>query len=202
MPLKESKKGFHSIDKKLPEIVNHHNINKDGVDTVDHLISLYSCGRKTNRWTMNCFYYLIDLAASNAFILFAMNKNNKNETLLNDVPIQKRKSIEQLAFEFVSKIIKSRAAQLGSNNFQGVYSDLQINLKRSLNIDELSIYKSRPKIARLNQSPESKRCEFCQHEPQNQLWEIKTKRQDCHKFCCKNDSIVVNNIFCHKYLNQ
>ena len=131
--LKENKKSVQSIDKKLPEIVNHYNMNKGGVDTVDHSISLYSCRRKTNRWTMNCFYYLIDLAASNAFILFAMNKNNKNETLLNDVSRQRRKSIEQLAFELVSKKIKSRAVQLGSNNFQGVHSDLQISLKRSLN---------------------------------------------------------------------
>ena len=77
MPPKENKNGFQSIDKKLPEIVNHYNMNKGRVDTFDHLISLYSCRRKTNRWTMNCLYYLIDLAASNAFILFALKKISK-----------------------------------------------------------------------------------------------------------------------------
>ena len=54
--------GFESPGKKIPEIINHYNLNKGGVDTVDHLISLYSCRRKTNRWAMNFIYYLLDLA--------------------------------------------------------------------------------------------------------------------------------------------
>ena len=54
----EQKTGYESADIKIPEIINHYNKNKGGVDTVDHLISIFTCRRKTNRWTMNCFYYL------------------------------------------------------------------------------------------------------------------------------------------------
>ena len=76
-------------------------------------------------------------------------------------------------------------SQLGSNYFQGVHSDLQISLKRSLNWDDLSIYKSRRKIARFDQSLKSKRCELCHHVAQNQLGALKTKCQDSINFAAK-----------------
>ena len=84
---------------------------------------------------MNCFYYLLDLAASNAFILFAMNKNNNNATLINDISRQRRKSLEELSLDLVSERIKSRASKLGLTNFRGVSSDIQQSLKGSLNLN-------------------------------------------------------------------
>ena len=47
MPPKENKTAYERIDKKLPEIISHYNQNKGGVDTVDHLISMYE-GRQIN----------------------------------------------------------------------------------------------------------------------------------------------------------
>lgn len=47
-----------------------------GVDTVDKMISCYSCQRKTNRWPMTVFFNIIDISALNAYIIFKeMNRN-------------------------------------------------------------------------------------------------------------------------------
>ncbi|XP_031617441.1 piggyBac transposable element-derived protein 4-like [Contarinia nasturtii] len=59
-----------SGDKKLPEIIEYYNKTKGGVDTVDKMLSCYSCKRKTNRWPMVVFSNIIDISALNAFVIF------------------------------------------------------------------------------------------------------------------------------------
>jgi len=36
---------------------------------VDHCIEINKCRRKTNRWTLSVFYYIIDGSVQNAFSL-------------------------------------------------------------------------------------------------------------------------------------
>ncbi|XP_031639747.1 piggyBac transposable element-derived protein 4-like, partial [Contarinia nasturtii] len=59
-----------SGDKKLPEIIEYYNKTKGGVDTVDKMLSCYSCKRKKNRGPMVVFSNIIDISALNAFIIF------------------------------------------------------------------------------------------------------------------------------------
>ena len=80
-----------------------------------------------------------------------MNKNNNNATLINDISRKRRKSLEELSL--VSERIKSRASKLRLTNFRGVSSDIQQSLKRSLNLDDLQLYKTPSKQARHDQSP-------------------------------------------------
>ncbi len=40
-----------------------------GVDTFDHLIAINTCRRKTNRWPLNCFMFILDSTVQNAFSL-------------------------------------------------------------------------------------------------------------------------------------
>lgn len=47
-------------NKKKPAIIMHYNATKSGVDNLDHLVSLYSCKRKTNRWPMTMLFNIID----------------------------------------------------------------------------------------------------------------------------------------------
>jgi hypothetical protein len=64
-----------------PKIIIDYNKNKGGVDTLDHLIENFTCRRRTNRWTVNCFFYMLDVAACNSFFLFLNNQLlAKNET--------------------------------------------------------------------------------------------------------------------------
>ena len=202
MPPTEQKKDYECKDKQMPEIISHYNANKGDVDTVDNLISTFTCRRKSNRWTMNCFFYILDVAASNAFILFALNKNIKNETLFHDVQRQRKKGFEDLALSLITKRKESRATQLDLTNFKGVKSDVQEIFKRSLNLEDLSAFKTHPKKPIMDQSPKSRRCEYCHHLPQNKLSALKTQCQDCNKFCCKNHSTTFTTIICNNCNNQ
>ena len=68
---------------------------KGGVDTLDHLLESYTCRRKTNKWTTNAFFYILDVAAYNAFVLYRIKhpeclvKHGKNRC--------RRRLLEQLA---------------------------------------------------------------------------------------------------------
>ena len=42
------------------------------VDAFDELVGAYSCGRKSNRWPMRLFYFMIDTAGVNAYVMFGM----------------------------------------------------------------------------------------------------------------------------------
>ena len=53
-----------------PEIVLFFNKTKDSVDRFDQIIEHSSCRRRTNRWTFNAVWYMIDVADHKAFLLF------------------------------------------------------------------------------------------------------------------------------------
>ena len=61
-----------------------------GVDTLDHCVELNTCRRKTNRWTMNIFYFMIDTAVQNAVSLAKLtNPDKNNSSTLRENWIQK-----------------------------------------------------------------------------------------------------------------
>ena len=57
-----------------PEIIHYYNSKKSGVDCLDHMISLTSSKRKTNRWTMVVFYDMIDISTSAGYVIWLANK--------------------------------------------------------------------------------------------------------------------------------
>lgn len=57
-------------NKNKPYIILDYNASKGGVDNVDKLIREYSCTRRTARWPYRLFMNMIDIGASNAFILY------------------------------------------------------------------------------------------------------------------------------------
>ena len=71
-------KAFGMVDGK-PEIVYFYNKTKSGVDALDQKVSHYSCRRKIRRWPMALFFYIIDVAAYNAFTIFGIENNSKQQ---------------------------------------------------------------------------------------------------------------------------
>jgi len=75
---------MHS-EKKRDEDTGKEEINvfcnqeKGGVDSHDQMCSLYTMGRKTNRWPMRLFYVIIDRATLNTFVIFTENVPNFGE---------------------------------------------------------------------------------------------------------------------------
>jgi len=57
-------------DKKKPQMILHYNATKSGVDNMDHLATLYTSRRKTNRWPLVLFFNMLDIAAIAACILW------------------------------------------------------------------------------------------------------------------------------------
>lgn len=63
-----------------PEIINFYNKTKGGVDTLDQMCARYSTSRKTRRWPLCMFYGLINIAVTNAFILFKLSGKGTSRT--------------------------------------------------------------------------------------------------------------------------
>ncbi|KAI8420457.1 hypothetical protein MSG28_008945 [Choristoneura fumiferana] len=53
-----------------PTMIMDYNHTKGGVDEIDKKCSVYSSSRKTRRWPMTIFYRILDLAGTNAYVLY------------------------------------------------------------------------------------------------------------------------------------
>ena len=59
-----------------PSAVKHYNANMGGVDLADQKRKAYTCTKKSKKWYMRLFWYLIDIAIVNAHILEAESPNH------------------------------------------------------------------------------------------------------------------------------
>lgn len=58
-------------DKKgKPTAIINYNKTKGAVDTVDRMISSYSCARTNRRWPMRLFFHIVNVALHNSYILY------------------------------------------------------------------------------------------------------------------------------------
>ena len=53
-----------------PEIVEFYNGHKGGVDAFNEMIKSRTCRRKTRRWPLGVFYFLVDVGAYNSYVLY------------------------------------------------------------------------------------------------------------------------------------
>lgn len=83
-----------------PEIIEYYNCYKGGVDSLDEKCSVYSTGRRTQRWPMAIFYRLLDISSVNSYILHQSHRDNTKITRLE--------FIKTLAFQLVSPVLKIR----------------------------------------------------------------------------------------------
>ena len=67
-------KTIDESQKKKPDIILYYNKTKGVVDRMDQMVQMYSCKRKTMRWPMVFFFYMIDVAGIAAFLIW----NSKN----------------------------------------------------------------------------------------------------------------------------
>jgi len=98
-----------------PEMVHFYNETKGAVDTLDHLVANFSCGRKTNRWPLNVFFFLLDIAAFNAFVL-----SSQRQPVFSNINRQRRRSLETLAACLVDQCTVSRTSDWEATNGNGI----------------------------------------------------------------------------------
>ena len=87
-----------------PEIIEHYNATKGGVDTGDAMTRHYSCVRQTRRWPMRIFMELLDIAALNAFILWRA----KHPTWKDSCRSRRATFLEELSIELVLPNVQCR----------------------------------------------------------------------------------------------
>ncbi|KAJ8876515.1 hypothetical protein PR048_020960 [Dryococelus australis] len=63
---------FNDTSTGKPEIILFYNATKSGVETLDMKCSNYSTNRKTRRWPLQIFYYVLAMCGSNACVLYNM----------------------------------------------------------------------------------------------------------------------------------
>jgi len=60
-------------DMKKPDIILHYNDTKSGVDNMGHIVTVFSCKQKINRWPMVLFFNMVDVAALASFTVWLCN---------------------------------------------------------------------------------------------------------------------------------
>lgn len=168
--------------KKLPEIISFYNSTKGGVDTVDKMLSCYSCKRKNNRWTMAVFSNIIDISALNAYIIYneidpnwkLTQKHTKRKSFLHELAIslampymekRKKRPRNELSLIIQSKLLSKDIAD-PNDDTAGTSKNAKVD-KTSKNIRA--------------------RCQKCYHLGENKNKWTSTFCFLCQKPCCKDN---------------
>jgi Transposase IS4 len=64
------------LEVPCPNIVSYYNRYMGGVDLVDQLKGYYGIDRKSKRWWIRLFFHFVDLAVTNAYILYIHSYRN------------------------------------------------------------------------------------------------------------------------------
>nr|CAI5849827.1 unnamed protein product [Callosobruchus analis]CAI5855842.1 unnamed protein product [Callosobruchus analis]CAI5859922.1 unnamed protein product [Callosobruchus analis]CAI5869836.1 unnamed protein product [Callosobruchus analis]CAI5870482.1 unnamed protein product [Callosobruchus analis] len=104
-----------------PVIIEYYNNTKGGVDALDEKCAVYSCGRRTQRWSMAVFYRILDMSTVNAYVLYGSYKNNP--------PLSRSDFMKNLARSLVDENMRRRA-----NNYRNP-CELRTLIGRILKID-------------------------------------------------------------------
>lgn len=97
-----SKPEVEDNEAKKPALIMHYNATKGGTDTMDAMLSRFSCKRKTNRWSLAYFFNMLDIAALAAYIVF---KENNPKLNLGE---PRRTFLRELAFQLCMPAIEAR----------------------------------------------------------------------------------------------
>ncbi|XP_068225485.1 piggyBac transposable element-derived protein 4-like [Palaemon carinicauda] len=80
-----------------PEIIEFYNRTKGGVDAFDGMCALYSCNRKTKRWPLCIFYWMVNAAIINAKVLYTAHLETTGVTKFPE----RRRFMLRLARSFI-----------------------------------------------------------------------------------------------------
>lgn len=96
-------KAGEKIKVPCPEAISDYNKYMGGVDHFDHLQSTYSIINKSRKWWVKIFYFLLDSAIVNAYILYKFeSKNHRNKKAMSQL-LFRRKLADQLINNFSSR---------------------------------------------------------------------------------------------------
>lgn len=97
-------------DAGFPEIVQHYNETKSGVDSMDRMVKYYSCKRKCFRWTYGFFCNMIDVALLNASVIMKFGAQSSS-TSDGNTGMFRFNFLMDVGYELVDAHIKKRASR-------------------------------------------------------------------------------------------
>ena len=172
-------------EQKKPIMVLDYNATKGAVDAFDQEVGYYTCARKTRRWPMRLFFFIIDAACLNAFVLWTIKnpqwKDHNRSTRLD----KRRLFLLEVADHFISPMIARRAADPSISHQPSVAKAmLAINVKPTSSPSSLNPAKMRG------------RCQSCPRKK-----DIKSEHRcaKCNNFVCgkhANKTITYSCIAC------
>ena len=59
-------------EQKKPHMIMYYNKYKTGVDTMDQMVSRYTCHRRTQRWPLAMFFNILDVGALAAYLIYCI----------------------------------------------------------------------------------------------------------------------------------
>lgn len=93
-------------DNEKPVMILDYNKSKCGVDLADQMVGTYSCKRKTNRWPVALFSYMLDTSALNAYVVYTSIFPEWNE----NKSYKRRIYLKELAFELIKPQLLHRSS--------------------------------------------------------------------------------------------
>uniref|UniRef100_A0A915JPJ2 PiggyBac transposable element-derived protein domain-containing protein n=1 Tax=Romanomermis culicivorax TaxID=13658 RepID=A0A915JPJ2_ROMCU len=164
-----------------PKVLQDYNLAKGGVGAFDHLLNCYTTKQISNRWLMRIFYWTLDAAAYNAFILFT----KKNDNFTNN-SLGRALFLSDLACELMKPLQERRAS---SNHWYAVSCGQFLDCAKKMQ-DKFS-GSWRPdapecrRAARPSGSVKRVRCALCPSklDRKTKTYCIKCKKPVCTKHC-------------------
>ena len=86
-------------EQKKPHMIMYYNKYKTGVDTMDQMVSRYTCHRRTQRWPLAMFFNIFDVGALAAYLIYYENNN-----MLKKKTNQRRIFLHQLSEELAKPL--------------------------------------------------------------------------------------------------
>ena len=78
--VKRTAKDGSRLQVPCPESIKLYNAYMGGVDLFDFRRKTYSCSRKSKKWWLRLFYFLVDMAVTNAYIVYRESPNSEKLT--------------------------------------------------------------------------------------------------------------------------
>ena len=151
------------------------------------MIEKFTCRRKSSRWTMNCFMYVLDVAAYNSFVLFSIKTPDFINSLKNR---SRRLSLENLSKSMIRPLIENRLQVFSSMNFKHIKSSFfdSVN-KTGINYAKSVTPQTTPVISPACSPTKHKKRGKCYHQEclnANHSKRPRTICDFCSKFICEN----------------
>jgi hypothetical protein len=173
---------------KKPYAVLDYNSTKGAVDTFDQLISNYSCARKTLRWPMRLFYFIVDTACVNALVAFKMQNPDWNNHHASTRLDKRRFFLLELGEALVADNVKRRASNRMISGRPQMASALAILGMNSTCGEKVTAMEKK-----------RGRCIAC---PRTKDQKVTNRCSVCHEFVCGLHSTKATTFECLQCPNQ